>query len=130
MTIEAFFEGCWFGGEYSVSIENRIFVYPETNIPLKIHCASKETELWFYNVSQSKNAYWDVCMNIWRTTMFFCHFWWGDKQAVFEVFNYKISETCQTNHCLWIVGADGIALVGSRDYHKIDFYYWQSKEDR
>ncbi|GFP79621.1 hypothetical protein PHJA_000105600 [Phtheirospermum japonicum] len=131
ITFQAFhIKGCseFSPGEYILRIHNRIFVYPETNIPLKVHCASKDREIGYHTVSQSKDIFWGLCMNIWRSTMYFCHFWWGNKEAAFEVFNNKIARKCSGDlFCLWVVRADGIALTDYFSYREIDFYHWRDK---
>ncbi|GFP97196.1 hypothetical protein PHJA_001863700 [Phtheirospermum japonicum] len=64
-------------------------------------------------------------MNLWKSTMFFCHFWWGHKQAAFEVFSKEITERyCgEDRSCVWKATPNGIILVGDMAYDH--FYPWR-----
>lgn len=50
-------------------------------------------------------------------TLFFCHFWWGTKDNVFDVFNDP--ENCihegqvpdYSKTCVWVVKSDGFYLA-------------------
>ncbi|GFP97195.1 hypothetical protein PHJA_001863600 [Phtheirospermum japonicum] len=63
-------------------------------------------------------------MNFWKTTMFFCHFWWGHKQAAFEVFNNSVAERyCgEARSCIWEAHPYGIR---SADLSIEHYYKWR-----
>ncbi|GFP97189.1 hypothetical protein PHJA_001863000 [Phtheirospermum japonicum] len=95
---------------------------------MKIHCASADVEVGYHNLTRSEDFYWYTCMNLWKTTMFFCHFWWGNKDAAFEVYNDKITASCgKQRGCLWIARAPGLSLVDTDTHQDVSFYPWRLK---
>ncbi|XP_073272450.1 S-protein homolog 19-like [Primulina huaijiensis] len=96
---------------YEVHVVN---VLPNNDSPLKIHCASKTTDLGNHTLYVTNDFYWHFRMNFWHTTMFFCSFHWGSRNQAFEVFNEDIAYTCgfkpDGNICNWSVREDGFWL--------------------
>ncbi|KAL7104501.1 hypothetical protein ACP275_08G249100 [Erythranthe tilingii] len=104
------FSFCYIMPDFEVHIVNNL---PKNSAPLRLHCASKDTDFGVHVASPNQEFYWKFCINFWATTMYFCHFWWGRQETSFEVFNTdyyssncvakdKLLETCQ-----WSVREDG-----------------------
>ncbi|KAI5678833.1 hypothetical protein M9H77_09783 [Catharanthus roseus] len=90
--------------KYTVHVINNL---PSNQFLLKIHCASGDDDLGFHDLSVNQDFNWTFNMNIFGTTLFFCHFWWSNKDKAFEVFNHDIgTKNCATN-CYWLVREDG-----------------------
>ena len=75
-----------------------------------IHCFSKDNELGFHYLQPKEDFHWDFHMNFFGRTQYFCHFWWGIKQAGFRVF--KGFDMCgdydyHLNVCRWEIRPDG-----------------------
>lgn len=92
----------------------QVHVINELSDSLTIHCASKDNNFDVKRLTLHEDYHWHFRRNIFLTTMFFCHFWWGSKSVSFEVFNYTISEDCRFdklnvdhNQCVWVVKEDG-----------------------
>ncbi|KAL6576044.1 hypothetical protein OROHE_000515 [Orobanche hederae] len=95
-----------FSTKYKIGVVNDIPKKSyERNIPqmIKVHCASKDVELGYRDLASENAFYWDVCLSdFWGSTMFFCHFWWENNEASFEVFNWDIAKDCWPKYdCLW-----------------------------
>lgn len=70
--------------------KNRVYIMD--GIPqgtLRVHCASKDDDLGYHDLSNGQEFMWTFSDNIWGTTLFFCHFWWGDKDKSFDVYNFQ-----------------------------------------
>ncbi|KAI3688372.1 hypothetical protein L1987_82084 [Smallanthus sonchifolius] len=90
---------------------------------LMLHCQSKDDDLG--EVHRNAGGEFDIkfCMNAWRTTLYFCHFYWQSKQRVFNVFaleHKQVPEYCYTktfwrSHCYWKVKADGFYVPTGND---------------
>ncbi|OIT06588.1 hypothetical protein A4A49_61371 [Nicotiana attenuata] len=103
---------------------------PGNSPQLEYHCASGDDELGYHYPAIGTDFHWEFCG--WINTLFFCHFWWGDKDSSFVVYNDL--ETCiwdgrnfipsNTVKCLWKVQDDGFYLgyfdeyAGENVYHK------------
>ncbi|KAK4354881.1 hypothetical protein RND71_027075 [Anisodus tanguticus] len=102
------------GTKYYIQVANNL---PPGSI-LKVHCASKQTDIGFHDIVQNDQIAWSFRETIFTDTLFFCHFWWGQKDKAFEVFNtytgcIKNSPLdAHTHICKWIVKADGFYLQG------------------
>ncbi|CAA0806417.1 Plant self-incompatibility protein S1 family [Striga hermonthica] len=84
---------CWFTKGYEIRIHNDMILEPFSNV--KFHCASKDHKIGYHNLSWSDSGdyfSWDFCDSIWGNTLYFCRFWWGNKQVALEVFNRKIAK--------------------------------------
>ncbi|XP_073130780.1 S-protein homolog 5-like [Henckelia pumila] len=101
----------WPGQGYEVHVVNNL-----TNgaVPLRIHCASGNTELGNHTLYPKGNFHWSFRMNYWFSTMFFCRFHWGARNRAFEVFNKHLAANCEGpyekelgNICYWSVQEDG-----------------------
>ncbi|XP_071699963.1 S-protein homolog 6-like [Rutidosis leptorrhynchoides] len=83
---------------------------------LLLHCQSKDDDLG--NATRNAGESYDInfCLNIWRSTLYFCHFYSGSKQKVFDVYVTRFkkdpSYCFRTDHdtrmdCYWSVREDG-----------------------
>ncbi|KAI5655991.1 hypothetical protein M9H77_24784 [Catharanthus roseus] len=107
---------------YTVHVINNL---PSNQFLLKIHCASGDDDLGFHNLTVNQDFNWSFRVNIRGTTLFFCHFWWQNKDKAFEVFNnYIATKTCRTN-CYWLVREDGFYFTDDIDKippQKVEFW--------
>ncbi|KAI5683914.1 hypothetical protein M9H77_05142 [Catharanthus roseus] len=93
---------------------------PNNSNPLTVHCQSKDTDLGYHTLHVNEEIQWHFCTHIVFRTLFFCHFWWNNKQAVFDVFKetHDFGVLCQNtipgegrHTCHWAVKEDGFYLV-------------------
>ncbi|KAL6552179.1 hypothetical protein OROGR_008333 [Orobanche gracilis] len=116
ITFHAFpaFGGCGlFSKKYKIGISNIMPRISEGHPRIfKVHCASGDVELGYRELASENSFYWDVCLSdFWGETLFFCHFWYKDNEAVFDVFNWDISKDCFPKYdCLWEVNEVILAL--------------------
>lgn len=103
-------------------ITDNIEVHVINRLPtpkLKLHCASGDTELGYHYTETNYDYHWNFCDRWDGRTLFFCHFWWGQKDASFDVFQSKIKEKCNGKKgpfkCTWEVRTDGIYFNGARE---------------
>lgn len=95
---------------YLVRITDQL---PNNSSPLRVHCQSKDDDLGYHDLHPSESVHWEFGVNFSGSTLYFCHFWWGKKDAVFDVYTYPWSKDyCGngllfTNKCLWFVQEDG-----------------------
>ncbi|KAM3358839.1 hypothetical protein P3S68_021772 [Capsicum galapagoense] len=95
---------------------------PGTSSKLKIHCASKDDDLGYNYPPIGADFHFKFCAI--KYTLFFCHFWSGTKDLVFDVFNdldYCVHDGQgyvkeYTAECQWKVQVDGIYL----GYYDVD----------
>lgn len=86
---------------HEVHITNEL---PSNAHKLTLHCQSKDDDLGYHDLRVGQDFQWGFHRNMRGTTLFFCHFWWNNKQRAFAVYNSIISEG---RHSFWIVKADG-----------------------
>ncbi|KAK4402398.1 S-protein11 [Sesamum angolense] len=94
---------CIATSEYEVHVFNRL---PDPK--LKLHCASKDDDLGYHEIVQNYDFNWKFCDSFTKRTLFFCHLWWLNKDAAFDVFKSKSSDDCDRYLCLWEARSDGI----------------------
>lgn len=59
---------------------------PKGSAPLKIHCASGESEAEYFPAMINKDVKWSFCGNIFERSLFFCHFWLGNEKVKLLMF--------------------------------------------
>ncbi|KZV21776.1 hypothetical protein F511_02934 [Dorcoceras hygrometricum] len=97
--------------KYTVYVANLL---PSGNPdPLTAHCASKDWEVWNSTIAANQNISWSFCNSFIGRTLFFCHLFWGWRDASFDVFNSKLKASCFGLVCYWEVRSDGMYLSGS-----------------
>ncbi|GFP82864.1 hypothetical protein PHJA_000429500 [Phtheirospermum japonicum] len=97
-----------------LSSHYRYYVYvinqlPPNTAPLIAHCYSGDTEFGNHTVTPNTDFHFTFCDNI-SSTLFSCHYWWGDKNKAFEVFNTDWPDRRPTHHFVWVAQSDGIYL--------------------
>lgn len=100
--------------------------------PLLVHCASGDDDLGWHTLKHADEVKWDFRTNIFDTTLFFCHFWWGENDRAFEVFRDGENEDCKDsseggNKCYWLVKPQGFYMAN----YKANFpgSDWKKKHD-
>ncbi|KAL1557559.1 hypothetical protein AAHA92_08119 [Salvia divinorum] len=83
---------------------------PENSQPLKLHCASGDDDLGFHDINVGEHYEWKFCPSFLGTTLFFCHFWWGPKEATFDVYDHK-NTTLRKHLNVFAAKSDGIYLA-------------------
>lgn len=60
------------------------------SIPLTLRCQSKDDDLGYHKLYPNQPSYtWSFVPSFISKTLFFCHFWFNGKDAVFDVFNQE-----------------------------------------
>ncbi|KAG9148500.1 hypothetical protein Leryth_023615 [Lithospermum erythrorhizon] len=91
--------------EYEVHVINNL---PPNSPKLRIHCASGDNDLGYHDLNVNGSFSWIFQLNIIiGKTLFFCHFWWENKDIRFDVFHGKIGFCGDEKICAWIVKEDG-----------------------
>ena len=100
---------------------------PNTPSPLRFRCQSKDDDLGTHTLNTSQEFNWKFTPNIFGRTLFFCHFYWDDKDKSFDVFNYKLSPLCSGglhSDCYWVVKPDGFYLSDNKSSLGSKVNYW------
>ncbi|KAL7105781.1 hypothetical protein ACP275_07G066900 [Erythranthe tilingii] len=71
-------------GRHTVIVKNDL---PSNFGKLEVHCASKDDDLGHRFLSSGEVFSWNFRVNIFETTLYFCHFWSGVKTKAFVVSN-------------------------------------------
>ncbi|GMJ08296.1 hypothetical protein like AT3G24060 [Hibiscus trionum] len=97
---------------YHIHVTNDLPSEPHGEPSLYLHCKSKNKDLGEKSMVQHEDYTWDTKINLWRTTLFFCHaVWVNHKEQYFDAFKATRDEDrCMVYHfsCLWSVKEDGI----------------------
>lgn len=85
---------------------------PNNPTPLWARCQSKDNDLGMQRINNGQSFSWKFTTNVWGTTLFFCHFYWGSHNTtIFEVYNAKIGDKCWNGtihyNCYWVARPDG-----------------------
>lgn len=77
--------------------------FEKGNNNIRVHCQSKDDDLGFHTLLPGEEFHWRFRENFWATTLYFCHFWWGSKDANFIVFDQNLSVKCNnpSHQCCW-----------------------------
>ncbi|KAH7834970.1 hypothetical protein Vadar_021519 [Vaccinium darrowii] len=102
----------------SNSIVEPVVVHIISRVPgsLRFHCKSKDDDLGSHTSSNGQEFKWKFIPNIFRSTLFFCHFYWNSKQQIFDVYNKDIDPDCDNSkvsfdfQCYWEARPDGFYL--------------------
>ncbi|CAL5419849.1 unnamed protein product [Camellia sinensis] len=81
---------------------------------LLVRCQSKDDDFGMHKLESGEEFYWRFKPNIIKTTLFFCHFYWDTKDAIFNVYDRKLDDDycCKFNTCYWSVRDDGFYFSG------------------
>ncbi|KAK4435875.1 S-protein2 [Sesamum alatum] len=106
---------CFLTQKYTVHIENHLPWSSHVH-PLHLHCASKDDDLGYHNLTPFGEFSWSFCKNFWDSTLFFCHLWWnslnGTKHKGFNVFDRRWAARCISGSCYWAANGEGIEFTG------------------
>ncbi|CAN4095886.1 unnamed protein product [Withania somnifera] len=95
---------------------------PNNDIPIKFHCASKDDDLGWHYPKVGDDFYFHFLPSIFGNTLYFCHFWWGYKQAAFDVYTNSLGANCSNgypiNYCIWKFQEDGFYMGPQLDQLK------------
>lgn len=99
----------------------KVTVYIKSDVnSLKFHCKSKDDDLGDVTRNAGEGYEIHFCLNFWRSTLFFCHFYLGSKQRVVDVFatkrkhdpNYCFTTTYSPRiNCYWLIKEDGFYVA-------------------
>ncbi|KAM3247619.1 hypothetical protein P3L10_009386 [Capsicum annuum] len=117
---------------FHVFIHNAL---PENSQPLTLRCQSKDDDLKT-NVLNVNDVYdFRFQLHVFGGTLFFCHFYWNNKDLIFDVFNNHISNHCGGMdgdigrdaglfECHWRVQNDGFYFAPYNTSNYVKKYAW------
>lgn len=92
---------------------------PNRNDPLKFRCQSKDNDFGDKTLDVGGEFNFSFNWHAFGGTRFYCHYYWGSKQAIFDIVNSDVSNGCERddiykNHyqCYWMVQGDGFYFAG------------------
>ncbi|KAM7466309.1 hypothetical protein LguiB_013871 [Lonicera macranthoides] len=100
---------------------------PDNTYSLVFRCQSKDDDLGEHQLLVGQEYYWKFHVNFFKTTLFFCHFYWGDQDNVFDVFRASTPfPDCSpaaddTPRCYWKKNTsknNGIRVIALCKYRK------------
>ncbi|KAL7148274.1 hypothetical protein ABFS83_06G167200 [Erythranthe nasuta] len=110
---------CAFSPKYDVYVANNL---PPDSEPLLVHCASKDDELGYHNVTVNRDFHFNFCEI--PHTLFFCHLWWNNKDVAFDVYNARWKHNiCIDFKCYWVAKSDGIYFSGYYPPRELELKY-------
>ncbi|XP_052181952.1 S-protein homolog 5-like [Diospyros lotus] len=102
-------------------------VHVTNNIPadqVKVRCKTKDDDFGLkgnQTLLPGYELWWRFSNNgLSQNTVFFCNFYWGSKDQVFNVFDSDISRHCTSKHavddsCYWSIRRDGFYFSGTNE---------------
>lgn len=123
-----------YGGEsVTPQYEVRVLNYINPHSPMRIHCASGDDELGYHTLYYDQSFHWHFRGNLFGRTLFFCRFWWNNKQKAFHVFDKDLHKSCfnttsgddhdPLNLCSWVVKADGFYFTNTFTWREQDLQF-------
>ncbi|GFQ06871.1 hypothetical protein PHJA_002831100, partial [Phtheirospermum japonicum] len=113
-------------------VKVHVINYLPLNSPiLKLRCQSKDNDLGYHTLPVNNDYHWSFCETLFGQTLFFCRFYWGSKQKVFDVFRAKYSREYNSEH-FWLAKSDGFYYATENltssftkrfDWSRIQQYY-------
>ncbi|EOA34381.1 hypothetical protein CARUB_v10021906mg [Capsella rubella] len=96
---------CVAGAHIAVDIINDI----GPNVQLGLHCKSKDKDLGSQSLAPQQHWGFREAINIWETTLFYCHFEWGNQSKWFDIIYIKRDQWVCEHHdqCVWSIRPDG-----------------------
>lgn len=92
---------------------------PKANSKLITHCFSGNDDFGNHTLTLNQQQSWRFKSNLFGTTLYSCHFWWGSKQRAFDIFSTKNASACETaagNVCGWTVREDGFYFAPHKQF--------------
>lgn len=82
---------------------------------ITLHVRSKDDDLGYHNITYNLGYKFDFCENLIHNTLFTGDFFFGTKEAHFDVFDIDVSDFIkpqpfQRSHAYWLLKADGYYL--------------------
>ena len=103
----------------TVHIINRL---PNNPTALSLRCQSKDDDFGMHTLYNGQEFHWTFKPNIFETTLYFCHFYWGSEDKSFAVYDRRLSYHCKSidiqYDCYWEARADGFYLSGDNQSWK------------
>ncbi|KAJ9154248.1 hypothetical protein P3X46_027604 [Hevea brasiliensis] len=102
-----------------------------SNNTLYLHCQSKDDDLGNQELMQNKHFHFQFRINWKRTTLFWCHFAWGNfRGGTYNVFWAKKNLVAKCDydykHCNWSERDDGLYLQNyARHAEWVKYYDWK-----
>ncbi|KAL7177467.1 hypothetical protein ACSBR2_030764 [Camellia fascicularis] len=102
---------------------------PNNPEPLTLRCQSRDDDLGTHILNFGEDFQWSFRINVFYTTSFFCHFWWGSKQQSFDVFfYYTLGDYCKSPTgiytCYWRVRTDGFYIANGNNATLFKLHDW------
>lgn len=120
---------------YNAYVHNAL---PDNSKIFTVHVFSGNSDFKYHTPKVGESFFWTFKMNIFRTTKFFGHFWWGnDKEQKFVVFdNDMANKYCRSSSkkgphvCWWQVQEDGFYIANKTDPGPNDLQHMNGWEFR
>lgn len=99
-----------FGGlcEATVHIQTDIINDIGPNVQLGLHCKSKDKDLGPQSLAYHQHYGFREPINFLVTTLFFCHFEWGNQSKWFDILvAVRDRNTCEDRPCIWSIRPSG-----------------------
>lgn len=90
---------------------------PANSPPLIVHCKSKDNDFGNHTLNRWEYFYWRFYPGFIRSTLYWCHWYWGSKVAKFDVYDNKGGK------------GEGQCRVGYPDKEETHVCHWQARED-
>ncbi|CAN4093052.1 unnamed protein product [Withania somnifera] len=112
-----------------------VFIHNALPEPLTFRCQSKDDDLG-YNVLNVNDEYsFHFRWRFFGGTLYFCHFYWNNKDLVFDVINNGVAKHCGgmdgdigrdagVFECHWKVQEDGFYFAPYRTSNYVKKYAW------
>ena len=85
---------------------------------LNFRCQSKNDDLGVHSLAVNQQYEFHFRINVWGTTLFFCHLWYLDRSVRFDAFkaDQEWFAECDGDHCIWNARESGIFLGEKGEY--------------
>lgn len=78
------------------------------NVQLGLHCKSKQIDLGSQSLAYHQHWGFRSKLNIWVTTLFFCHFEWNNQSRWFDILDGgRDNIICENHPCVWSIRPSG-----------------------
>ena len=78
------------------------------NVQLGLHCKSKGKDLGPQSLAPHQHWGFTASLNVWETTLFFCHFVWENQSRWFDILKEKRDTiVCKYHPCVWSIRPSG-----------------------
>ncbi|XP_052180222.1 S-protein homolog 29-like [Diospyros lotus] len=101
--------------------------------PFRVQCQSKDNDIGMQTLNPGQLLSWRFVPHWFfgEDTLFFCHFYWGPHERIFDVYNNKVASYCSDKYtndkiCYWSVRSDGFYFSGTNGPNSYAFWYgWE-----